>query len=429
MAAQSRVITLSIDRKKLEQTLIVLPTLIVVGVFTVFAINDFVHANTRSKTPQASQPTVAEASFAAASSSDQGYPLSGSDLNTNLFASRLPPPPLDALPYDVRSPLSNGLSVVSKKRWLWIPPGEAIVVSDDGEELKVDVPLGSMWWKEFYLETDRGVFLVERRIILRVPVSNAHPKGWAFYSAHHMPQGLRTSDQLIIDSTSEEAQRLAFRPADWMPTQALTHTLEVRVRDERGLDHPYVFPGQTQCMTCHAGAAGAYPNIDEDPILVFGFHPNNLTPESFTALVARGWIKNGEVLLAEDYLKPVANVPTSERSLDELTAQVVGVFRNNCASCHNSSSLAAANFSAFILDPNRNYSTSELAALLSVDGKMLPNAHPLVTPGDLQNSELWLRLMGLDNRRRMPPSEGGLPDIDPRVTDLIAEWINRVSEQ
>jgi len=430
MSAQNTFITLSINRKKLEQSLVVLPTLIIASVFITIAISDLISANTRAETPADSQNQSIALPVNAVdvvSEEHAGYPLSGSDLNPNLFASKLPPPPLDALPYDVRSPLSNGISVVAKKRWLWIPPGQAIVVSDNDGALKVDVPLGSMWWKEFYLETDRGAFLIERRIILRVASSRTHPEGWAFYSSHYMPDGLSSDSPLFLASTSEEAQKLAFQPTDWMPTQSQNRPLEIRLQDERGLDYPYVFPGQTECMVCHGGASGAYPNGTEDPILIFGLHPNNLTPESFMALVERGWIRNGESLLTEGYLE-AATEKKGERSLDELTSEVVGVLRNNCASCHNSSPLAASSFSGFILDPNYPYNTSELVTLLSVNGKMLPDSHPLVTPGDLEQSELWLRLVGLQNRRRMPPVEGGLPESDPRITELIAEWIVRVNQ-
>jgi hypothetical protein len=48
---------------------------------------------------------------------------------------------------------------------------------------------------------------------------------------------------------------------------------------------------------------------------------------------------------------------------------------------------------------------------------------PLVTPGDLAQSEIWLRLNGLEERRRMPPLEGGLPEPDPRMLELWRQWI------
>jgi mono/diheme cytochrome c family protein len=119
------------------------------------------------------------------------------------------------------------------------------------------------------------------------------------------------------------------------------------------------------------------------------------------------------------------NIPdtAADASFDDLTAQVVAVMRNNCASCHNASPNAAANFTAFTVDPNREYSSADLLELLGVDGRMMLNAYPLVTPGHLEESELWLRINGLENRRRMPPREGGLPEIDPDIVNLWRHWI------
>ncbi len=414
-------ISIIVDQFKLKQTLLVLPAIIFALAALTYIVVDLTGVS-RPAEPITAE-TAAPADVQAVADSfrqNASYPASGAELNTNLFAMRLPPPPLDAVPYDVRHPLSNGTSVPVKKRWLWVPTGQAITVSEDGS--RVDVPDGTMWWKEFYLETDRGVFLIERRVTLKVPVSNRYPEGWAFFSAHHMPA--QWEPNVPVRLSTGEAGQFFFQPTDWIPTQNEAQTVEVRFADERGVEFPYIFPGQTQCMVCHGGAAAAYPNPDDDPIFAFGLHPNNLTPESFMALVQRGWIRNGERILTAS----AEPLPSDELSLDELTHQVVGVMRNNCTSCHNTSVHAAANFSGFLLDPNREYTTEELIELFHVNGRMIPEAFPLVTPGSLEESELWLRVNGLEGRRRMPPSEGGLPDIDPAVVELIRTWILRTGQ-
>jgi hypothetical protein len=40
----------------------------------------------------------------------KGYVASGAEIDTTTFMTELPPPPLDALPYEVREPLNNGVS-------------------------------------------------------------------------------------------------------------------------------------------------------------------------------------------------------------------------------------------------------------------------------------------------------------------------------
>lgn len=409
--------TIFISRRKLTQTLTILPTLLFLLGGLAYGLGEMF---TRPTPPQtglnlAPEPVNLETHAA--------YPNTGAALNPNLFSRELPPPPLDALPYDVREPLSNGDTVPVKKRWIWLPANTVIEVrpATDGG-LFVDIPIGATWWKEFYLEHDRSTFLIERRIIRRVNPSNLYPEGWAYYSAHYRPENLTDAEALILSSLSTEAGDFAYQPTDWLPTQ-FTSTLEVRFEDERGLQYPYVFPGDAQCLACHGGATGAYPNDTDNAIQVFGLHPNNLTPESFTALVNRGWLTNGDLLLTDNALEA-----PYETTLDELTTELVGVIRNNCASCHNASPDAAASISGFIIDPNKAYTTEELMSVLGVTGKMTIDAHPIVTAGNLEESEVWLRLNGLDGRRRMPPREGGLPEPSVKIVGLWQEWILRTGE-
>jgi len=155
--------------------------------------------------------------------------------------------------------------------------------------------------------------------------------------------------------------------------------------------------------------------------LAFGLHPNNLTPASLAALQSRGWLTGAELLLTPDY--PLGQKPVLT-DLEALTPQVVAALRNNCASCHNASPLALGHSTAFVLDPNRAYTTAELLAVLAGPGKMMGAATlPLVVPGDPDHSEIMLRLQGLDGRRRMPPAEGGLPEPEAQISALLRAWI------
>ncbi|GAB4519390.1 MAG: hypothetical protein OHK0046_28200 [Anaerolineae bacterium] len=410
------VITIRLHRQRVFQTITVLPTLLIVLLAASFVIMDVTMPSSDNTISSAAAPQAASGVFEL--EAPMGYPQHGSELNPALFTLQLPPPPLDALPYEVREPLSNGTSVPVKKRWIWLPAGEAIVIEDDA----VRVPVGALWWKEFYIETDRGTYLIERRIIARVAQSERHPDGWAFYSAHALPDDL--TSVAVVPSTSAEAEAYFFQPTDWLPTQSLSQTLEVRFEDVRDVQYPYVFPGQTQCTVCHTGAAGAYPNPAVDPIQVFGLHPNNLTPESFIAVVARGWMQGGDALLTDEGSEASAEA----ESFDALTHELVAVIRNNCASCHNAAPGAAAAFTAFVVDPNKNYTSGELLALLETPGHMMVDAYPLVTPGQPEHSEIYLRVMGLEGRRRMPPLEGGLPEVDPRIVDLWEAWIRQAGQ-
>ncbi|MBX3015259.1 MAG: hypothetical protein KF832_27315 [Caldilineaceae bacterium] len=356
------------------------------------------------------------------------YPAAGALLDSTTFVQELPPPPLDALPYDVREPLVNGASVPVKKRWLWVPSGEHIAVStDESGQAHVTVPLGTKWWKEFYMLTDRGTYLIERRIIERVFATPQHPNGWAYYSAHYVPAAADFSQPLVFPSTGDIASAFSYQAMDWLPTQVMTRHIEVQFEDVRGVKYSYVFPGQTQCVACHQGASGAYLNGAVDSIEVFGLHPQNLTAESVEALVARGWLVGAEALLPT-MTNAAEAADDPDTSFTQVHEELLAVIRNNCASCHNGSPLAAASFTAFVVDPNVAYSPAELLAIFSQSGKMFADANPLVTPGSLEKSEIYLRLTGSEGRRRMPPIEGGLPEPDPHMVNLFATWIQQVDQ-
>lgn len=190
--------------------------------------------------------------------------------------------------------------------------------------------------------------------------------------------------------------------------------------DGRQLD--YVFPGARNCAVCHSGASSTSGDGSE-AMFVFGVHPDNLTPDSLGRIVARGWMTGTAV----DEIVPVAPIGegrVADRQQDAVTAQLVGVLRNNCASCHSSSSYAAGSGTAFVLDPNRDYTTSELADVLSTTAVMSGDRGlALVEPGDPSRSEIMLRLLGLDGRRRMPPIEGGVPAHYDELIELMGRWI------
>lgn len=274
-----------------------------------------------------------------------------------------------------------------------------------------------MWWKEFYMQVGDRQFLVERRITRRTQ------NGWTYYTSHHMPAEAwqpRFEGVISLPMDSQGALSYVFAADEWLPTSVFPPDLEIRLESE-AVTYPYVFPGRVQCVVCHAGAAGAYPNGSRDPIAAFGLHPNNLTPASYRALVERGWLVDTDALLTPNYPDGAANA--AQDAFEAKTQQLVAVMRNNCLSCHNANSLAQGNITAFVLDPNRAYTGDELIEALSVRGRMVAEPHPLVTPGELDKSEVMLRLLGVEGRRRMPPVEGGLPDQDEHILAVWREWI------
>jgi len=287
----------------------------------------------------------------------------------------------------------------------------------------LELPVGALLWKEFYLGTSAGQHLVERRILRKVPGGNRDNGwllngGWKFYTAHHLParaDGVTGfADNLDVNLGTPGSDRFMLRSDAWLPTQIKSAATFVDFRDGHGAHFPYVFPGKTNCEVCHGGAAGAYANAEPRPVLAFGPHPTNLTTNSLAALVRRGWIDAPARLLAP-------GPRTADRTL---TDRLVAVLRNNCLSCHNPSFRAAAQQTAFVLHPDRTYTPAQLRRLLSVRSTVMGSLGlPIVSAGAPAASELVLRLSGARGRRRMPPAEGGLPEPDRDLEGQVRGWI------
>jgi len=354
-----------------------------------------------------------------------GAPASGADVDEARLDFELPPPPADAVAYDMREPLRNGRTVERKSRWLFVPPGQRIGlarVAASGK-LSLSVPVGTMLWKEFYLRTAQGPQLLERRILKKV--SNLPEKngeivngGWRFWAAHYLPasaDGVHGFETQIAD---ELGPSWLFKSDEWLPTRAKSAMTGV-VLKESGANVPYVFPGKTNCEYCHGGAMATVDNPPGQDLLGYGIHPENMTVESFRAVVAKGWI-DGPKELIDDLLKAPASGEV------DATGRVVEILRNNCTTCHSSSPRSAGRETAFVLDPTVRYSRQQLVERLSARAKFMgPLGKPLVTPGKPAESEILLRIKGEEGRRRMPPVEGGVPDPDAELAVLVADWIGK----
>lgn len=374
-----------------------------------------------------------------------GYPESGSEITPEMLDTYLPPPPRDAVPYEVRTPLRNGPTVPVKKRWLWTPPNQPIQGRYDPEADVVDmeVPVGSMWWKEFYLETSAGAFLIERRVLLKMPRGTGASGGWRFYTAHHLPQGADgiTGNYQAIDSLlfEPESEAYAFSSQEWMPTVTKQAHTRVDFYDQTGKVFPYMFPGQALCVRCHGGAAGAYYSDDVTYNMAFGMHPQNITVESLENFIDFGIFEENyfqEVLHEQQaqeaeqaYQEDMEESLQEGASMETQTQELLSVLRNNCLSCHSGHNLADGRMAAMHLDPNYPYTTAELLTVLDEEAKRAPtDPKPLVTPGEPENSELYLRVAGEAGRIRMPFAEGGLPERDEALVEQVRSWILSLDE-
>lgn len=374
----------------------------------------------------------------------KGYLNSGAEITPAMLDRYLPPPPRDAIPYEVREPLRNGDTVPVKKRWLWTPPNQPVQGAYDPESdmLDVEVPVGSMWWKEFYLETSAGAFLIERRVLLKTPRGVGAPGGWRFYTAHHLPQGADgiTGNYQAIDSLlfEPESEAYFFMPQEWLPTVTKQAHTRVDFYDHTGKAFPYMFPGHSLCIRCHGGAAGGYYSDEVTYQQAFGLHPENITVDSLRDFLEMGVFDQAsfQPILHEEQAKAAEADYAAQHSagdpgesMEAQTQALLAVFRNNCLSCHSGHALSDGRMAAMQLDPFYPYSTEELLTALDERAKRAPqDPKPLVVPGDPEASELYLRVAGKEGRIRMPFAEGGLPERDDALVEQVRDWIIGLGE-
>lgn len=387
-------------------------------------------------------PTRSAESVARPAPPAPGFPASGSRLDDGMLTHFLPPPPRDALAYDIRDPLRNGPSVPVKKRWLWLPAGTRMqaATGQDGL-LSLRVPDGAKLWKEFYLGTPSGERLVERRILRKVADRDENNGwlqngGWLLYAAHHLParadgvSGFDTDVREAWGSTAAEA--FFFRPEAWLPTQQKGAMTALTLTVEGSKAIPYVFPGKTNCAVCHEGAPGAYASDDpRRAVLAFGAHPENITAASLKALIDRGWLTAPEPLMAHlrTLAEGLAAPPAPSAPEADSTPTMLGLLRNNCLSCHNSVAGAQGRDTAFVLTPGRPYTDAEILALFAKPSRIMGTlGHPVLVPAEPRRSEFILRLLGEEGRRRMPPTEGGVPEPDQELTQMALAWAGRLAQ-
>lgn len=377
-----------------------------------------------------------------------GRPASGAAIAPEVLAAWLPPAPADALAYAIDEPLFNGSAVTLKRRWLWVPAGQAIVV--DSRTGAVHVPIGTRFWKEFHLRLEtpldeqsagerrpgeqrsgdqrsadwragREAQLIERRILERVADDDGF-LGWKFHKAHHLPQV--PAHRLRLEAAGRDAARSIvpwfFRSDEWMPAQRVPQAIAIEVGGAPAASPRagYVFPGTAQCVTCHAGATGWYARGSDS--LAFGLTDLLADPQMRARLTQHGWLVDSTGTDTDRNIVAAARV----EAMPDETRQLVKMLRHNCMTCHNAGPNALGRRTGFVLDPGIDYSTADLLALWSRPGLMMGTAtRPIVTPGRPDESELMLRLRGEQGRRRMPPEEGGVHGPHARLIEQAERWI------
>lgn len=300
-------------------------------------------------------------------------------LTVNQSAGTIDPPKADAVLVSPHVPLRNG-EIVSKKRWVWLPPGTKLTKNTSGG---LDVPVGTTLWKEFYVKSGGSTVLIERRQLQKTKDTGSL-RDWEFKTAH---KGIRGEEASIggVVTDMNDLTGFALDPSKPAPVNTFGYETTIRV----GGEVQYVFPGQRLCTTCHSGISTMYPGTSS--VMAYSLNTASLKKESRDALVAKGFID-------EDTVRALGEAAPA---FDEMTPtrKLLAEFRANCMTCHSESTSSYANLTAFKLDPKRDYASGELAQALqalSIENTPLLENIPLHLEG---------------KRSFMPPPAGGVPTL------------------
>jgi hypothetical protein len=258
----------------------------------------------------------------------------------------------------------------SKRRWIYLPPGEVIDTSDMDHWV---YPVGTKAWKEF----TSGATRVETRFLHKVTATS-----WVMIAYRWRSDG---SD------------------ADAVPAGA---------EDANGTQHD--IPSRSACLRCHGGMAD----------VLLGFSAIQLSHE-LTGLSLQG-------LIDEDGLSDPPSTSFAIPG-DELARDALGYLHANCGHCHNPLSSVYASLKSrtpFTGGPrfweivgalDSVEQTEGYASTIGQPNSIFPDL-PIIEPHDPSHSEMILRMeVRGKGSIQMPPLATEI--VDDAGLGLIEAWI------
>lgn len=277
---------------------------------------------------------------------------------------------------------SDGLR---KRRWVYLPPGEAIDGSDEGAW---EFPVDTRFWKEF----SHGDRRVETRFLWKTSLT-----GWVFAT-------------YVWNEAGTEA---TLAPAGGVPGAA-----------EVAPGRWHTLPGRTECAACHSasrprplGFNALQLSTDRDP---YAIHGEGLAPDDVTL---KNLVETGALAGAREDLLAA---PPRIRTADPSTRAVLGYLAANCGMCHDGSGgIAALGPVIRQADLSRDGETVARSFAGHLTRWQLPGAEAgttvLVHPGDPDRSALLARMRSRSPSSQMPPL--GTIVRDQVAVDAVARWI------
>jgi hypothetical protein len=267
-----------------------------------------------------------------------------------------------------------------KQRYVWLPPGQKVDVTNPDE---FDYPVGTRFWKEFYVGPEGSQTLGETRYMVKVPA------GW-LYTAYVWSR----------DGTSANQQNDG-------------------VDDLFGTGHSV--PSREQCKSCHIGRQNFILGWD---FIMLG--------EGATGVTARTLAQEGS-LNGLDPLLLDLKIPG-----DTVERGALAYLHANCGvSCHNTALDAVGNPSGLNLrlEVAAMGSPHATGAADGINQRPAPNAELVglpartyydIRPGDPDRSLVFVRMDFRGSETAMPPI--GTHVIHQQGVDVVRAWIASMTE-
>lgn len=268
----------------------------------------------------------------------------------------------------------------TKKRWIWLPPGEKIDTTDMNFW---KFPVGTRVWKEF---TRDGV-RVETRLMMKVMADDTVSGAW-FFASYAWNQAQ--------DATTEAT------PNGMMNVNGTQHDI----------------PSRSQCRRCHENTPGR----------VLGFQAMSLDFVGAAGEVDLDDLVSMNLLTTNPAAAGTPGAPRFPVPGTSVDKAAFGYMHANCGGCHNKTSAVYSTTTLELrLDTTKLASVGVVPAhvtTVNVNGTVGGLLGPIVKPSDPANSVIIIRTnIASGMVGRMP--EIGNEIVDPAGQAALTAWINQ----
>jgi uncharacterized repeat protein (TIGR03806 family) len=261
-----------------------------------------------------------------------------------------------------------------KDRWIALPNGSTITVQGTGDW---DFPNGTVLMKNFR----SGTRLIETRLFMR------HPDGeWAGYSY------------------------------EWNDAQTDATRVVGGKEAPKGLADDWIFPSESECLTCHTAAAGRSLGIETAQLNGnFAYPAPGRTANQLVTHSAIGTIT--PAINQDPATLPALPDPFGSAALND---RARAYLHTNCSQCHRPSGGTPVNLDLRFTTP---LSQTNACDATPTNPLGIANAR-VIAPGEAGRSTVPARMNRRDGNA-MPPL--GSNTVDQNGVTLITSWINALT--